>query len=86
MKNKAAVNGIIRLITFLLCAVMTVSLFLSCDETDNGGGEYKDPSQSDGGSDNSKDEGGADNGTDSDNTAEDESGIPTVEFPIIPFD
>ena len=93
MKNRAVRRGFMRLFAILLSAFMTVSLFVSCDENESGGGEYKDPTQSDNGSDNAEEGGSSENGTNADGAegnGDTESdflnGLPTVEFPVIPFD
>ena len=98
MENRTAKHGIIRLTVFLLCAFMTLYILVSCDENDvGGGGEYKDPTQSDNGSDNAEEGVPSENGTnedgaevegesDTDTESDFLNGLPTVEFPAIPFD
>lgn len=79
---------------FLLCAVIMLSFFASCDEATDGGGGYKEPTGSDtdnGGGSSESDNGGASSGgseneTENENGEGDESDLPTVEFPQVPFD
>ncbi len=94
MENRAARRGIIRLTVLLLCAFMTVSLLISCDDTGADGGEYKDPIRTDNGSEKTEeddtsesgtDADGTEDGTESDTESDNKGGIPTVEFPYIPF-
>ena len=83
-----------RLLAILICAFLTVSLLISCDETEVGGGGYKDPTQSDIGSEKTEEDdtsdGGAnedenEGGAESDTENGDGGRIPTVEFPTVPF-
>lgn len=81
------------LITVLLCAVVSVSVFASCDDTALGGGN-KNPSgggsSENGGGENNGSEGGDPEGNGGNGGENSEgnsgSGIPTVEFPLIPLE
>ena len=92
------INGYLkRAAIFLLCAVITLSVFVSCD--DDGDGGYREPSgtnvgdgETDDGGNGSSDNVGGDGGetdnggADSGDGNKNENSLPTVEFPIVPLD
>lgn len=86
MKNITVRSGVIRLLTILISAFLGVSVFGSCYESDGNGGEYKAPAQSDNGSDESEGIASENSSDSGDGAVDNGSGLPTVEFPGIPFD
>lgn len=91
-------NGYLKgLAVLILCALIMLTCLIACDEHSDGGegkgeqsGQGGDGNASDNG-DGSEDEddvgnGGASDGDGSTEDGKDGNGLPTVEFPIIPFD
>ena len=92
-KNTA--RGIGRLIALMLCLLLTLPLFVACDETvSDGGGSYEDPTGQGGGSTENGD--GEDNGgegaeSDGDSGEDNGSGgfgngSAEIEFPLVPIE
>ena len=90
--NKTNTFGCFKcLVTLILCAVISVSVLTACDDSDTDKGEnYKEPSQSEGGNGDSDNVNNSADNSGSSGSGEnaDDGGLklPTVDFPVIPFD